>query len=321
MLPHGVGNRNQGDRSMTTTPIRPASDRDPIGPFLHYLMAECGVSPHTLAAYRSDLMRFIRWRKSEAPGPLASLDAPALGGYVDSLHRDGLAPSSVCRHLASLSTFFRFLVFDGRLQENVAKLLVAPAVWDRLPTVLEPRRDRLVCSKRPAPSRGWAVATAPPWRPCTRPAAAPRRSSGSGRVDLDLKAGTARCVGKGNKERQVPLGSRCHPGTGRLSRTRSPGPGGTQPPDRRRVRLEVRPSVVADRPLADRQTPCPIGRLERRGQPTYPQAQLRHPPSRPRRRSARRPGNARPRLDRHDPDLYTRRAEPAPRRSRPVSSP
>ena len=42
----------------------PDPDRDPIGPFLHYLMAECGVSPNTLAAYRSDIVRFVRWRKA-----------------------------------------------------------------------------------------------------------------------------------------------------------------------------------------------------------------------------------------------------------------
>ena len=58
------------------------------------------------------------------------------------LHREWLSPSSICRHLASLSTFFRFLVLEGRVSENVAKLLIAPAVWDRLPTVLEPRRRR-----------------------------------------------------------------------------------------------------------------------------------------------------------------------------------
>src|SRR5437763_13815827 len=92
---------------------RPGPDADPIGPFLHYLMAECGVSPHTLAAYRSDLMRFVRWRKAAVPGPLASLDVSALSGYVESLMQAGLAPSSVCRHLASLSTCCRFLVVAG----------------------------------------------------------------------------------------------------------------------------------------------------------------------------------------------------------------
>ncbi len=56
-------------------PVRPDPHADPIGPFLHYLMAECGLSAHTLAAYRSDIARFSRWRKQFAPGPLAQLQS------------------------------------------------------------------------------------------------------------------------------------------------------------------------------------------------------------------------------------------------------
>lgn len=185
---------------------RSCSERIPVGPFLHYLMAECGVSPHTLAAYRSDLMRFVRWQKSEAPGPLASLDAPALSGYVESLSLSGLAPASVCRHLASLSTFFRFMVFEGRLPENLVKLLVAPSVWDRLPTVLSPQAvERLLQSPTDATRMGRrdrAVLE-------TLYATGCRVSEVAGLrlVDLDLTSGTARCIGKGNKERRVPLGS------------------------------------------------------------------------------------------------------------------
>src|SRR5262249_38137707 len=131
--------------SMGSNSFRPTLDGDPVGPFLHYLMAECGVSPHTLAAYRSDLMHFQRWRKAQARGPLGQLDIATLGGYVEELSQTGLAPSSIGRHLASLSTFFRFLIFEGKLSDNVAKLLVAPAVWDRLPTVLGPAAvDRLL---------------------------------------------------------------------------------------------------------------------------------------------------------------------------------
>jgi len=184
----------------------PGRKRDPVGPFLHYLMAECGVSPHTLAAYRSDLMRFIRWRKSRPPVELANLDANALGDYVDTLHRADLSPSSICRHMASLSTFFRFLVFEGRVRENLVRLLIAPAVWDRLPTVLSPaaaarlleapsartrlgRRDRAVLETLYATG-------------CRASEVVGLRSR-----DLDFTRGTARCVGKGNKERQVPLGS------------------------------------------------------------------------------------------------------------------
>jgi len=187
--------------------VRPDPNRDPIGPFLHYLMSECGVSPHTLAAYRGDLMRFNGWRKAHAPGPLAKLDIGDLAGYVDFLTRSGLAPTSVGRHLASLSTFFRFLIFEGRLEENVAKLLVAPAVWDRLPTVLGPAAvDRLLgtpsgetrLGRRDRAALETLYATG-----CRASEVVSLRPR-----DLDLQAGVARCVGKGDKERIVPLGSR-----------------------------------------------------------------------------------------------------------------
>lgn len=181
------------------------SHREPIGPFLHYLMAECGASPHTLAAYRADLTRFARWRRTHAPGPLASIGYSALGAYVDDLNRSGLAPSSVCRHIASLSAFFRFLIYDGRLTENVAKLLAAPAVWDRLPTVLSPAAvERLL----EAPAGETRLGRRDRAALETLYATGCRASEvvGLRPGDLDLDRGIARCVGKGNKERQVPLG-------------------------------------------------------------------------------------------------------------------
>jgi integrase/recombinase XerD len=181
--------------------------RDPVGPFLHYLMAECGVSPNTLAAYRSDIMRFVRWRKEHAPGPLKALDIPVLAKYVESLNMRGLAPSSVARHLASLSTFFRFLVFEGRIPENVARLLVAPAVWDRLPTVLGPQAVARLLETPSADTRlGRRDRAALETLYATGCRASEVANLKPG--DLDLKAGTARCVGKGDKQRIVPLGSR-----------------------------------------------------------------------------------------------------------------
>jgi integrase/recombinase XerD len=177
--------------------LRPDPHRDPIGPFLHYLMAECGVSPNTLAAYRSDIARFVRWRKAHAPGPLAAIDVATLTGFVDFLAREGLAPVSVGRNLASLSTFFRFLIFDGRLSEN----------WDRLPTVLGPAAvDRLLstpCVESRLGRRDRAALE-------TLYATGCRASEvvGLRPADLDLSAGIARCVGKGDKERIVPLGQR-----------------------------------------------------------------------------------------------------------------
>jgi integrase/recombinase XerD len=191
---------------MANAPSASASDRLPIGPFLHYLMAECGVSPHTLAAYRSDLMHFVRWHHAERIGPLSSLSASSLRGYVESLSQSGLAPSSVCRHLASLSTFFRYLVFEGWLHDNVVKLLIAPSVWDRLPTVLSPvavtRLLEAPSSETRLGRRDRAVLETLYATGCRASEVAGLRPS-----DLELSRGTARCVGKGDKERLVPLGS------------------------------------------------------------------------------------------------------------------
>lgn len=183
----------------------PDPDRDPLGPFLHYLMSECGVSPHTLAAYRGDTARFIRWRKEHAPGPLAAVDIATLSGYVDHLGRSGLAPTSIGRHLASLSTFFRFLIFDGKLSENVARLLEAPTVWDRLPTVLGPSA---VTRLLEAPDLSTGLGRRDRAALETLYATGCRASEvvGLRPRDLDLDRGIARCVGKGDKERIVPLG-------------------------------------------------------------------------------------------------------------------
>ena len=187
--------------------FKPHRVSDPLGPFLHYLLTECGLSTNTLAAYRSDIAGFIRWRRAHAPGPLEALSVEDLTGYVEWLVGKGLAPSSVGRHLASLSTFYRYLMFEGVVNENVAKLLSSPAVWDRLPTVLGPAAvEKLLAAPdaaTPLGIRDRAALETLYATGCRVSEVAHLRAR-----DLDLKAGIARCVGKGDKERIVPLGSK-----------------------------------------------------------------------------------------------------------------
>jgi integrase/recombinase XerD len=182
-----------------------ASGSDSIGSFLYYLMAECNVSANTLAAYRNDVARFARWRKRFAPGPIKNLDVRGISGYVSFLHDSGLAPSSIARHIASLSSYFRFLIFEGLADENLAKLLIAPAVWDRLPTVLAPAAVERLLN---APSGSTRLGRRDRAALETLYATGCRASETVGLrpSDLDLEGGKARCVGKGNKERVVPLG-------------------------------------------------------------------------------------------------------------------
>jgi integrase/recombinase XerD len=186
---------------------RPDRNGDPVGPFLHHLMAECRVSDHTLAAYRSDLMKYLRWKRKHFHDPLAQPTVAELSEYLNDLSRKGLAPSSVARHLASLSTYFRFLVAQGRIADNLAKLLLAPALWDHLPLVLSPAEvDRLLDAPKAATRLGRrdrALLEVLYATGCRASEVVALRIQ-----DLDLQGGMARCLGKGNKERWVPLGSR-----------------------------------------------------------------------------------------------------------------
>ena len=111
------------------------------------------------------------------------------------------------RNLAALSTFYRYLIYDGKLDENMAKLLVAPAIWERLPVVLSPSSvDRLMA----APNLETTVGRRDRAALETLYATGCRASEvvGLRLDDLDLTRGSARCVGKGNKERLVPLGGK-----------------------------------------------------------------------------------------------------------------
>ncbi len=168
-------------------------------------MAECGVSPNTLAAYRSDILRFSKWRKSSMSGPLADLTIDLLVAFIGTLNERGLSPASINRNIASLSTYFRYLVLEGNLTENLARLLVAPAVWDRLPTVLSPGSvERLLEAPNTATLRGCrdkALLETLYASGCRASEVSTARMS-----ELDLRAGILRCIGKGNKQRIVPLG-------------------------------------------------------------------------------------------------------------------
>lgn len=178
-----------------------------LGAFLHYLMSECGLSENTLAAYRGDMIRFFRWKKASFPGPLNTLGIKDLTRYVQWLSQQNLAPKSVARHLASLSSFFRFEIYEGRSTENLAKLLDSPKLWDRLPTVLSPSAvDKLLAVPVAGTMRGdrsRAILETLYASGCRVSEVAGLRLG-----DVDLARGWVRCVGKGDKQRMVPLGQK-----------------------------------------------------------------------------------------------------------------
>ncbi|MDE0734802.1 MAG: site-specific integrase, partial [Pirellulaceae bacterium] len=106
-----------------------------VNSFQKYLLSECHLAENSVAAYRRDLQRFGSWVKKR---PLAKLSINDLANYVAWVKRQGLAPSSMARHIVSVKIFFRYLQLEGVLTENVAELLGSQKIWQRVPDVLAP---------------------------------------------------------------------------------------------------------------------------------------------------------------------------------------
>jgi integrase/recombinase XerD len=189
--------------SNATTPVNELLQD--VKSFLHYLQAERGLAKNTLLAYGRDLQRFAHW---SSDGGLKNYLRPTmheLSEYLSFLRDEHLAAPSAARHLVALKMFYRFLRLEERVQQNAVELLSAPSLWERIPQVLSPQNvDKLLAAPR-ADDRFYLRDKA---LLETLYAAGCRASEvvGLQLADLHLDGGFCKCVGKGNKQRIVPLG-------------------------------------------------------------------------------------------------------------------
>jgi len=174
--------------------------------FHHYLQAERGMAKNTLLAYGRDLERFARWATDGGVKSYLQPTVHELSQYLSFLHEEQLAAPSSARHLVALKMFYRFLRLEERVQQNTVELLSAPSLWERIPQVLSPVNvDKLLAAPRADDRfylRDQALLE-------TLYATGSRASEvvGLKLADMYLDGGFCKVLGKGSKQRIVPLGA------------------------------------------------------------------------------------------------------------------
>src|SRR5918996_584525 len=182
-----------------------ASAADPalaqaIDAFLLELRVERGLSPLTVAAYRRDLAQFAHrageeWRSD--PEPVAE--------FVNGLRRDGRRPSTQARKVAAIRSFYGFALREGMASRDVAALLDSPRPGSYLPDVLDPDEVARILDAPPAGDpRGIRDAAILELLYACGLRVSELTGLDTDRVDLaNLQV---RVIGKGNRERRVPMG-------------------------------------------------------------------------------------------------------------------
>ncbi|MBE0428344.1 MAG: site-specific tyrosine recombinase XerD [Thermoleophilia bacterium] len=173
--------------------------------FLAYLQFERGLSDNTISSYRRDLSQYSNFL-AEQDVMTTEASIRVVRQFLDRLIEESApASATIARKTSVLKNFHRFLCREGLATDDPTATLISPRREQRLPTVLNAGEVKLLLAQpaglRPGPLRDTAIME-------LLYSAGLRVSELTGLLvtDVDFEAGFVRCMGKGSKERMLPLG-------------------------------------------------------------------------------------------------------------------
>ena len=175
-----------------------------IEQFTYFMEVERGVSANTIQSYTKDLEKFAEYARKKGKN-VSIVTRDVIVDFLMCLKDKGLSPSTISRNLACLKTFWKFLVAEQIVSENVAGIVEMPRTWKTIPDVLN--REEVEKLLEAPPGKGWMG---------IRDRAILELMYASGlrvsevgdlkKTSVNIEAGFVKCLGKGGKERIVPLG-------------------------------------------------------------------------------------------------------------------
>ncbi|MRS12522.1 MAG: tyrosine recombinase [Actinobacteria bacterium] len=174
-----------------------------VDDFLSYLAIERGASGHTIGAYRGDLRAYTAHLRGRSAGPLTAT-RDDVSSFMAALQANGMAPSTVERKIAAVKSFHSFLVREGLTTNHPTVDLTLPKVPARLPDVISIEdAEKLLSQPFPTGPVGYRdLAVLEVLYGCGLRVS---ELTGLDLLDLDLEGGFLRVLGKGCRERMVPI--------------------------------------------------------------------------------------------------------------------
>jgi integrase/recombinase XerD len=173
--------------------------------FLSYLRVERGLAQNTLLAYGHDLKRFAEFLRKRQKLRMEDVTREDIVDFLSGLYKEKLDSRSVARYLVSLRGLYKFAMMEGMVNRDPTENLESPKIRSSLPTYLRVDEiDKLLDAPNLATPIGLR----------DRAMMEVLYSTGL-RVsellnlriaDIDMRIGCVRCIGKGDKERLVPIG-------------------------------------------------------------------------------------------------------------------
>lgn len=177
-----------------------------IDQFIHYLAVEKGLAANTLESYQRDMVAYIAYLQKQGINRIEESSRNHIVGYLFTLQEKGRATATLSRNMASIRAFYQFLVRDRYLDKDPSIHLETPKIEKRLPKVLSVEEvERLLESPpqdHPAGLRDKAMLELL-YATGIRVSELVQLAVG----DVNLEMGFLKCMGKGSKERIIPLGS------------------------------------------------------------------------------------------------------------------
>jgi integrase/recombinase XerD len=178
-----------------------------IASFLDYLSVERGLARNTISAYGDDLEAFALFLSGKKISAVSAVTKNDIINFMLSQKDSGIGASSIARRLAAIRMFYRFLVRERIIRDDPTSLIDSPKLWKKIPETLSVNEVEALLSQ---PSLHTAQGIRDKAILEILYATGMRVSEAVNLKvdDLNLEVGFLRCIGKGNKERVIPLGKK-----------------------------------------------------------------------------------------------------------------